>query len=53
MREIVTTAKTLGYDKTHEYIYKALCDIADQLDGEWVGFEQFLEMLTHSIVRLM
>jgi hypothetical protein len=52
MREIVTTAKTLGYDQTHEYIFHALCDIADQMDGEWIGFEQFLEMLTHAIVLL-
>ena len=36
VREIVVTAKTLGYDQSHEYIYQFLCDIADQLDGEWV-----------------
>lgn len=31
VREIVTTAKTLGYDKSHEFIYRALVSIADAL----------------------
>lgn len=53
VREIVTTAKTLGYDKSHEYIFKSICDIAEQLEGEWIGFEQFLEMLTHAIVLVL
>lgn len=39
VREIVTTAKTLGYDKSHEFIFRALVSIADSLEGEWVGFE--------------
>lgn len=38
VREIVTTAHTLGYDKTHEFIYKGLANIALTLDGQWVGF---------------
>lgn len=50
IREIVSTAKTLGYDQSHEYIFKGLVDIADQFDGEWVGFEAFLEALTHTVV---
>jgi Ca2+-binding EF-hand superfamily protein len=50
VREIVTTARTLGYDKTQEFIYKGLVSIADALDGEWVGFEQFLTLLTEVIV---
>ena len=50
MREIVSTAQTLGYDKSHEFIFKSMVDIADQLDGEWIGFEDFLTMLTNSIV---
>lgn len=53
IREIVTTAKTLGYDKSHEFIYHALVNITDALDGEWIGFEQFLTMLTEAIVLLM
>ena len=27
-----------------------MVDLSDSLEGEWIGFEQFLEMLTHSIV---
>lgn len=50
IREIVTTAKTLGYDKTHEFLYKGLVDIADSLEGEWVGFEHFLQLLTDAMV---
>lgn len=50
VREIVTTARTLGYDKTHEFIYKALVNIANSLEGEWVGFEYFLTALTEAIV---
>jgi len=46
LREIVSTAKTLGYEKSHEFIYKALVQIADSLEGEWVDFETFLSMLT-------
>ena len=33
IREIVATAKTLGYDQSHEYIFKGLCDIADNFEG--------------------
>ena len=50
VREIVTTAKTLGYEKSHEFIYRALVNIADSLEGEWIGFEQFLTLLTETIV---
>jgi Ca2+-binding EF-hand superfamily protein len=50
IREIVTTAQTLGYDKSHEFIFQALVDIATHLDGEWVGFEQFLTLLTDAMV---
>ena len=46
----MTTAKTLGYDQSHEYIYKGLVDLSDSLEGEWIGFETFLEMLTHTVV---
>ena len=52
VREIVTTARTLGFDKSHEFIYQALLNIADSLEGEWVDFEQFLTMLTEAIVIL-
>ena len=48
--EIVATAQTLGYDKSHEFIFKKLVDISDELDGEWVGFEDFLTMLTNAMV---
>ena len=51
VREIVGTAKTLGYDKSHEFIFRALVNMADALEGEWVGFEQFLTMLTEAIVQ--
>jgi hypothetical protein len=51
VREIVSTAKTLGYEKSHEFIYKALVAIADSLEGEWVDFETFLTLLTETIVR--
>ena len=50
IREIVTTARTLGFDQSHEYIYQALLNIAESLDGEWIDFEQFLTMLTEAIV---
>lgn len=50
VREIVTTAKTLGYEKSHEFIFRALVSIAEALEGEWVGFEQFLTLLTEAIV---
>lgn len=50
VREIVTTAKTLGYDKSHEFIFRALVSIADSLEGEWIDFEQFLTLLTEAIV---
>lgn len=50
LREIVTTARTLGYDKTHEFIYKALVSISDSLEGEWVDFETFLTLITEAIV---
>lgn len=50
MREIVSTAKTLGYDKSHEFIYRALVQIADSLEGEWVDFETFLTLLTEAVV---
>jgi Ca2+-binding EF-hand superfamily protein len=53
VREIVTTARTLGYEKTHEFIYAALVNISDALEGEWVGFEQFLTLLTEAIVHIL
>jgi Ca2+-binding EF-hand superfamily protein len=52
IREIVTTARTLGYEKTHEFIYAALVNISDALEGEWIGFEQFLTLLTEAIVHV-
>lgn len=52
IREIVTTAQTLGYDKSHEFIFKKLVDISDELDGEWVGFEDFLTMLSNAMVLM-
>jgi hypothetical protein len=52
IREIVTTARTLGYEKTHEFIYRALVNIATSFEGEWVGFEQFLTSLTEAIVLI-
>ena len=52
IREIVATAQTLGYDKSHEFIFKKLVDISDELDGEWVGFEDFLTMLTNAMVLM-
>lgn len=33
VREIVATAQTLGYDKSHEFIFKKLVDISEELDG--------------------
>lgn len=53
VREIVTTARTLGFDKSHEFIYQALLNIAESLEGEWIDFEQFLTMLTEAIVRVL
>jgi len=50
VREIVSTARTLGYEKSHEFIYYALVNMAEALEGEWVGFELFLTMLTDAIV---
>jgi Ca2+-binding EF-hand superfamily protein len=51
VREIAATAKTLGFDKSHEFIYSALVGISEDLGGEWVNFERFLEMLTERIVH--
>ena len=53
VREIVTTAHTLGYNKTHEFIFAALVRMAESLDGEWIGFEHFLTLLTDTIVISM
>ena len=38
VREIVATAQTLGYDKSHEFIFHKLVDVAEELNGEWIGF---------------
>lgn len=45
----MTTARTLGFDKSHEFIFNGLVGIAEQLDGEWVNFEVFLTLLTERI----
>lgn len=48
--DIVGTAKTLGFDKKHPIVYEALVGIANELDGRWIGFEEFLTTLTQRLV---
>ncbi len=50
VKDIVSTARTLGYEKTHKLVYDGLVQICDELDNEWIGFEQFLTMLTEKLV---
>jgi len=38
VQDILNTAKTLGFDKNYRVVYDALILIAQELDGEWIGF---------------
>lgn len=50
MQDILNTAKTLGFEKNYPIVFDALVLIAHELDGEWVGFERFLTLMTNRIV---
>ena len=47
--DILNTAKTLGFDKKYKLIYRALQQITEQLNGEWVSFQTFLKKLTDKL----
>jgi len=52
VQDILTTAKTLGFDKNFKLVYDALVLVSHELDGEWVHFERFLTLLTAKVVIL-
>ena len=49
--DIITTAKTLGFDKKHAIVYEGMAQIAQEFEGQWIGFEKFLTALTKKIVK--
>jgi hypothetical protein len=53
VQDILNTAKTLGFEKNYPIVYDALLLITQELDGEWVGFEKFLTLMTARIVNLL
>ena len=46
VQDMLSTAKTLGFDKKYTLIYDALTAIGNELKGEWINFETFLTLIT-------
>lgn len=44
--EILNTARTLGFDRKYKVIYSALDLATQELNGEWIDFENFLKLVT-------
>jgi Ca2+-binding EF-hand superfamily protein len=47
--DILNTARTLGFDRKFKLIFDALSALNQDLAGEWVDFETFLQLITEKI----
>jgi Ca2+-binding EF-hand superfamily protein len=47
--DILSTARTLGFDRKFKLIFDALSALNQDLAGEWVDFETFLQLITEKI----
>jgi Ca2+-binding EF-hand superfamily protein len=50
MKDLMATAKTLGFEKRHPVVYEAISQIAKDTEGMWIRFEEFLTRLTQKLV---
>ena len=50
--DMVSTAKTMGFKEKYRLVYDAFVLLAEDLNGEYVHFEDFLVGVTERIVSL-
>ncbi len=46
VNDILNTARTLGFDKKYQLVYRGLETLNAEVNGEWINFETFLKKLT-------
>ena len=51
VKDLLNTAKSLGFDQKYRLVYDALLLMEEELNGEWITFETFLTMLTEKLVK--
>jgi Ca2+-binding EF-hand superfamily protein len=49
LSDILSTARTLGFDKKFKLIYQAVEGINADLAGEWVDYETMLKLITEKV----
>ena len=52
VRDLLSTASTLGLDTKYEFVFRLLADINDSTHGAPLDFESFLREITAKVVRL-
>lgn len=46
----MNTARILGFNQSHSYIYEGLIEVVENLNGEFITFEEFITLLTNRLV---